>query len=101
MDEETVSALVHLKKERSGVSLPVIIAEARAKGIIPARYRISYAILYRIFKKHGVSDNSPAYPDRRRFEAELPNDLWQSDCLHGPTVLYSPTSTDMNTHRRA
>jgi putative transposase len=26
--------------------------------------------------------------DRRKFEAELPNDLWQSDALHGPKVLY-------------
>jgi len=24
--------------------------------------------------------------DRRRFEAELPNDIWQSDVMHGPTV---------------
>jgi hypothetical protein len=24
--------------------------------------------------------------DRRKFEAELPNDLWQSDVLHGPKV---------------
>ena len=24
--------------------------------------------------------------DRRKFEAELPNDLWQSDVLHGPLV---------------
>jgi hypothetical protein len=27
---------------------------------------------------------SPA--DRRKFEAELPNDLWQSDVMHGPKV---------------
>jgi RNAse (barnase) inhibitor barstar len=25
--------------------------------------------------------------DRRRFEAELPNDIWQSDCMHGPRIL--------------
>jgi transposase InsO family protein len=24
--------------------------------------------------------------DRRKFEAELPNDLWQSDVMHGPMV---------------
>jgi hypothetical protein len=24
--------------------------------------------------------------DRRRFEAQLPNDLWQSDVMHGPSV---------------
>jgi hypothetical protein len=25
--------------------------------------------------------------DRRKFEAELPNDIWQSDVMHGPAVL--------------
>ena len=25
--------------------------------------------------------------DRRKFEAESPNDLWQSDVMHGPMVL--------------
>ncbi len=35
-----------------------------------------------------MSGSSTAYPDRRRFEAELPNDIWQSDCLHGPRVLH-------------
>ncbi len=27
--------------------------------------------------------------DRRRFEAELPNDIWQSDVMHGPSLLVS------------
>jgi len=87
MDEEAVAALVHLKKERAGVSLPILLKEARAKGILPKGYMVSYATLYRIFKRHGVSEGSPVYPDRRRFEAELPNDIWQSDCLHGPKAL--------------
>ncbi|CAO0823477.1 hypothetical protein DFAR_3710035 [Desulfarculales bacterium] len=25
--------------------------------------------------------------DRRRFEVELPNDIWQSDAMHGPMLL--------------
>jgi transposase InsO family protein len=88
MDEEAISALVNLKKDRMGVSLPVLLKEARAKGILPARYMVSYATIYRIFKKHGLSDAGHAYPDRRRFESELPNDIWQSDALHGPKVLH-------------
>jgi transposase InsO family protein len=87
MDEEAVGALVHLKKERMGVSLPVILKEARAKSILPGGYMVSYATLYRIFKRYGVSEPSPSYPDRRKFEAGLPNDIRQSDCLHGPKVL--------------
>jgi hypothetical protein len=26
--------------------------------------------------------------DRRKFEAELPNDMWQSDVMHGPRLTY-------------
>jgi putative transposase len=88
MDEEAIAELIHLKKERMGVSLPVLLKEARVKGILPARYMVSYATIYRIFKQHGVSEADHVYPDRRRFEAELPNDIWQSDCLHGPKVLH-------------
>lgn len=88
MDEDTIASLVRLKKERRGMSLPVLLKEARARGILPGRLTVSYATIYRIFKLHGVSGSDTAYPDRRRFEAELPNDIWQSDCLHGPRVLH-------------
>jgi len=88
MDEEAIAALVTLRRERMGVTLPVLLKEARAKGILPARYMVSYATIYRIFKRHGVSESDHVYPDRRRFEAELPNDIWQSDCLHGPRALH-------------
>ncbi len=88
MDEETISALVNLKKDRMGVSLPILLKEARAKGMLPARYMVSCATIYRIFKKHGLSDAGHAYPDRRKFESELPNDIWQSDALHGPRALH-------------
>ncbi len=34
-------------------------------------------------------DRPSAMPgDRRKFEAEFPNDLWQSDVMHGPHVLW-------------
>ncbi len=87
MDEEAVAALVALKKDRMSVSLPVLLKEARSRGILPSRYMVSYATIYRIFKKHGLSEGH-VYPDRRRFESELPNDIWQSDALHGPRVLH-------------
>jgi len=75
-DEEAAAALLALKKDRPGVSLPILMTE-----------RISYVTVYRLFKRHGLTDEAPP-ADRRRFEAELPNDLWQSDALHGPRVLH-------------
>ena len=88
MDEETQASLVRLKNEMRGISLRVLIKEAKARGILPGRLTVSHATIYRIFKLHGVTRKDIAYPDRRRFEAELPNDIWQSDCLHGPKVMH-------------
>jgi hypothetical protein len=40
--------------------------------------------LYRLFHRHGLMDQSPKAEDRRKFEAELVNNIWQSDVMHGP-----------------
>lgn len=42
---------------------------------------------YRFLRDRGLMKAQQIIPeDRRKFEAELPNDLWQSDVLHGPLV---------------
>ena len=45
------------------------------------------ATVYRLFKQRGLLKRDETPVDRRRFEAELPNDIWQSDCMHGPRIL--------------
>ena len=43
--------------------------------------------LWRLLKREGLMERAEqAAVDRRRFEAELPNDIWQSDVMHGPAV---------------
>jgi putative transposase len=42
---------------------------------------------YRFLRDRGLLKAPQSIPeDRRKFEAEGPNDLWQSDVLHGPLV---------------
>ncbi|MCI0468500.1 MAG: IS481 family transposase, partial [Nitrospirae bacterium] len=84
IDEEMASAFIELKKELKGASVPVILKAAKRKGLLPTGFKASLATIYRLFKREGLMNDEPVYPDRRRFEAELPNDIWQSDCLHGP-----------------
>lgn len=84
MDEETQHILIQLKKELGAVTVPALLKVARERGLLPARFAVSRQSVYRLLKDIGESE--PARKDRRRFEAELPNDLWQSDCMHGPTV---------------
>lgn len=86
LDEDTVLALCELKKQLRGASLPVVLREARARKIIGPEFKAAPATVYRIFKQRGLMRKEEAAEDRRRFEAELPNDIWQSDCMHGPMV---------------
>ena len=86
LPKETELALVNMKRENPQASLPVLLSIARSKKIILPELKISDASIYRIIKKHVSSDTTPG-KDRRKFEAELPNDLWQGDCMHGPVVI--------------
>ena len=86
LDEETALALIRLKQEYKGASLPVVIQEAIRRRVVPESFRVSRATLYRFFKRQGLMEEETSPVDRRRFEAEQPNDVWQSDALHGPRV---------------
>lgn len=86
IDSETEAALVALKQEFPNYSLVALLQVARQRKIIDARFGASRQSVYRLFARHGLNVVTPAVVDRRKFEAELPNDLWQSDCMHGPKV---------------
>jgi len=88
MDGETEAALVALRREMPAVSLPVLVKLARSRHIMPADRTPSKDSLYRLFKRHGLDKDMRLPTDRRRFETELVNDLWQSDCMHGPRVIH-------------
>ena len=84
---ETAAGLIVLRKELPNVTLPVFLQQAKERKIVSPGTTLPYSTLYRFMKSQGLVDR-PAVPpkDRRKFEAEHPNDLWQSDVLHGPTV---------------
>lgn len=84
--EDEALALINLKKEFKDTSLHVLMRMARQRKILPVDFKTSYATIYRLFQRHGLMDKEHTPIDRRRFEAELPNDIWQSDCMHGPKV---------------
>jgi putative transposase len=88
VDEETILALVRLRKSRPGVPVWRLIEELREKKLITPGIELRQATAYRILRQEGLSGKTLAVPtDRRRYEAEFPNDIWQSDVMHGPSVL--------------
>lgn len=87
LDEETALTLIHLRKELPKMPVPDLIKTMRKRGVIPPGIPLSLSTVYRLFHRHHLMPRWTAAPqDRRKFEAELPNDLWQSDCMHGPQV---------------
>ena len=86
LPEETVLALCELKRQYKGASLPVVLKAAKNQNIIGGEFKAANATIYRLFKQRGLMNREEQIEDRRKFEAELPNDIWQSDCMHGPMV---------------
>ena len=86
MDAEAEATLVALKQEFPHYSLQALLQVGRQRNIIDSRFRASSQSVYRLFVRHGLNMSPPVAVDRRKFEAELPNDLWQSDCMHGPKI---------------
>jgi len=87
VDEETILSLVKLRKELPGLPVVKLLKEMEKRRLSPPGMAISLTTAYRILKQEGLSGKeSAAKIDRRRYEAQYPNDIWQSDVMHGPKV---------------
>ena len=87
IDQETALALMRLRAELPKATVARLIAEMRGRGLVSPGLTLAPTTAYRFLESHGLMKmTQPAPEDRRKFEAELPNDLWQSDCMHGPVV---------------
>jgi len=84
MDEETCLSLIELKLETPALTVPQLIEQINrlSPGIV-----LNNSTVYRFLHQQDLVHLQVKKPvDRRKFEAELPNDLWQSDVMHGPKV---------------
>jgi transposase InsO family protein len=88
VDEETILSLVKLRKEMPTLPVRMLIEEMEKRNLCPPDMTISLSTAYRILKREGVMEKeNGGKVDRRRYEARYPNDIWQSDVMHGPRVL--------------
>lgn len=87
LSDETEAALICLRREKPLATVREIIGEMKRRGLASPDVELNPAAVYRFFHAYGLMKAAAPIPeDRRKFEAELPNDLWQSDCMHGPMV---------------
>ena len=86
MDEETGLALMELRRQLPRATGKALIHEMNARGFISPGVKLNLSTVYRFLHAHDLMRQAPKPEDRRKFEAECPNDLWQSDCMHGPKI---------------
>lgn len=87
ISDEQIDALVKLRKENPKLSTPRLVEKAVALGVFPPGKEVSMASIYRLLKLHKLK-RQKTVSDMRKFEVQMSNDLWQSDCMHGPKVLH-------------
>jgi len=84
MDEETCLSLIALRREFPRITIKALISkllEANPEAILNS------SSVYRLLKREGLmKPEGQKLEDRRKFEAELSNEIWQSDVMHGPMV---------------
>ncbi len=87
LDEEVAQTLINLKKEQPKATITGLIRALKERKVIDPWAKICQTTVYRFLKVQGLWEGPlQAVKDRRRFEAEFPNDLWQSDMMYGPMV---------------
>jgi transposase InsO family protein len=85
IDEDTCLALVELRKQLPKATIKCLIREMEQRRLTTCG-QLKPSTVYRFLHKHGLMMPADIPRDRRKFEAEGPNDLWQSDVMHGPRV---------------
>lgn len=87
MDEDTCLALIQLRRKMPALTVPQLIEQMRLKNRVTPSVVLNNSTVYRFLHQQNLMAAQMKKPvDRRKFEAELPNDLWQSDVMHGPKV---------------
>jgi len=87
MDEDTCCALVELRSQTPVATVPMLIEQMNRQKLVTPGIVLNNSTVYRFLHQKDLMQQLVCKPeDRRKFEAELPNDLWQSDVMHGPKV---------------
>jgi len=87
MDDDTCEALICLRKEMLDATVPYLIQQMNQRKLVTPGTELNNTTVYRFLHQSNLMHLKTSKPvDRRKFEAQLPNDMWQSDVMHGPKV---------------
>ncbi len=86
MDQETCLSLIALRSQMPALTVPQLIDQMNQQNRVTPGIVLNNSTVYRFLHEQNLMSPQVKPVDRRKFEAELPNDLWQSDVMHGPRV---------------
>jgi len=87
IDKETGLNLIHLRQEMPDATVPVLIRTMEKRSLLLPGKDLKPTTMYRFLHAQNLMKPPEGQKqDRRKFEAELPNDIWQSDVMHGPML---------------
>ncbi len=88
LSPETEKALLSLRDKHPEKPLKVIVRMAREQNLFMPGDTIGDSAIYRMFREHkSKAVDTRGAKDMRRFEVESCNELWMTDCMHGPKVV--------------
>jgi len=79
-------AVKEIKKETPNLKVPALILCLKHKKLIAEDEKINHSTLYRYLRSEELTKVNEDAIDKRNFEALHPNEIWQSDVMHGPYV---------------
>lgn len=87
LPQEVTDLLVALKEENPRLTVPQVIADAKASGKVPDGIDLAPSTVHRLLSRRGLMKKPTSGGlDHRRFEFPHAGDLWMSDVMHGPKV---------------
>jgi len=88
LDQDSGLAFITLRRQLPELTVVDLVKQLQERRLITDGTSLSLSTAYRFLHSHNLMTKEAAAPvDRRKYEVELPNDMWQSDVMHGPMVL--------------
>lgn len=101
LDTAVRMEIKRLKQENPYYTVPVIVKKLRLAKVVNPDDIVNKATIYRFIRQECQIPSGDEGVDRRRFEAENSNDIWQCDVLHGPLVQVDGSTTLKKTYLMA
>ncbi|MCP4160817.1 MAG: transposase family protein [Deltaproteobacteria bacterium] len=86
LDLSIQMAIKEIKKEKPDLTGVALVEELKHRKYIGVTESLNLSVLYRFLKEHNLKRPSRFNIDRRAFEVSAPNEMWQSDIMHGPYI---------------